>query len=941
MAIFQKSVIKNALDKFDKEQLDTAYNSFKNNFTFEKIERIKKLNEEKYQDGFLRDLFVDVFGYVLEPDQNSNLAREFIDQSGGKADGAILNENGNAIAVIELKSTTTKDLKVVTKQAFNYKNNQPDCKYVITSNFQKLRFYVDTATEFEEFDLFNLNKSDFDLLFLILCKNSIFSDVPLKLKTETELFEKEISDKLYDDYSKFKNKIYENLIKNNLEFDKLTLFKTSQKILDRFLFILFAEDCGLLPPNIISQIIDRYKTLKKADAYKPIYTICKQYFGYIDVGKKDENIPEYNGGLFAPDKLLDNLKIDDSVLIDDLLILSEYDFCTEVDVNILGHIFEHSLTEIEEITAEIEGVSVDKTKNKRKKEGVFYTPPYITKYIVENTIGKLCEEKRLELGIQEIEIDDSYKNKNGTLNAEGNKLEKILKIYKNWLLKLKILDPACGSGAFLNQALNFLIEEHKIIDDIINDLTNMPLGIFDTDVKILENNLYGVDINEESVEIAKLSLWLRTAQKGRKLSNLNNNIKCGNSLIDDPEIAGEKAFDWQKEFPKIMANGGFDVVIGNPPYVKVQNLKHKEIDWFKKNKKVAYKRIDISLMFFELAKSLLNPKGLLSFITSNQFIVAEYGKNTREFLLNNFSFKTIIDFGDLPIFQDALTYVSIFTLQNNKPSNFDYLKINNIETAKSLKYKDFINIDISTLTNSSWTLLSKNELKLIDKINSHKPLNSFAKCSYGIITGSDNLFILEQKEIEEYNIEKEILLPLIRAENCYRYGYSDFSKHVIYPYKYEKDETILLSINEIQKNYKNLYNYLYKNKDKLTKRKDSRKTFENSESWYSLTRFGQLNIFKKNKIVFPGETKNNKFGIDLNKAGYSGARVFAISIEGNETSIKYLLSILNSKLLEYYLHSKTALKQGGYHSYSSTIINEVPIPQNRNQQPFIERTDKM
>ena len=131
---------------------------------------------------------------------------------------------------------------------------------------------------------------------------------------------------------------------------------------------------------------------------------------------------------------------------------------------------------------------------------------------------------------------------------------------------LKILDPACGSGAFLNQALSFLIEEHKNIDDLIAELTNTPLRIFDTDKAILENNIFGVDINDESVEIAKLSLWLRTAQKGRKLSNLNNNIKCGNSLIDDPELAGDKAFKWEEEFPEIFAKGGFDVVIGNPPY---------------------------------------------------------------------------------------------------------------------------------------------------------------------------------------------------------------------------------------------------------------------------------------------------------------------------------------------------------------------------------------
>ncbi len=563
-----KSVIKKHLDNLDKEQVEKAYQKFRVNYSPARIEEIKKLKEEEYQDGFLRDLFVDVFGYILKPDDNYNLVREFKNQGDGKkADGAIVTRGNvllgdKAVAVIELKSTKTKDLKNVTEQAFNYKNNQPECKYVITSNFQKLRFYIDYANEYEEFDLFNLQKYDFELLYLLLNANSIFSGLPLKLKEETKFHEQEVSDKLYKDYSVFKSKLFENLIKNNPENDKLTLFNKSQKLLDRFLFILFAEDSGLLPPNSISRIIDTYHKLTELDAYKPIYDIYKQYFGYMNIGRKGktnaDDIPAYNGGLFYNDELLDNLKIDDRILIDDLLKLSEYDFNTEVDVNILGHIFEHSLSEIEEITAEILASRghVPLALSKRKKDGVFYTPKYITQYIVENTIGTLCNEKRKELEIEEIEFDGSYRNKKAkenapSLSAKGKKLYKKLNDYKDWLLSLKIVDPACGSGAFLNQALNFLIEEHKNIDDIIDELTNTALRLFDTEKSILENNLYGVDINEESVEIAKLSLWLRTAQKGRKLSNLNDNIKCGNSLIDDPEVAGDKAFDWNVEFPQI------------------------------------------------------------------------------------------------------------------------------------------------------------------------------------------------------------------------------------------------------------------------------------------------------------------------------------------------------------------------------------------------------
>ncbi|MBF0209013.1 MAG: N-6 DNA methylase, partial [Oligoflexia bacterium] len=604
MSIFQKSVIKTYLAGIDKDQLENAYQIFKKNYSSEKIELIKKLKEEEYQDGFLRDIFVDVLGYTLKPDDNFNLVREFKNQSDSKkADGAIL-KNNTAKAVIELKSTKTKDLKIITEQAFNYKNNQPECKYVITSNFQKLRFYLDYANEYEEFDLFRITKQgitkeaakdareEFDLLFLILSKESILNDIPEKLKKESIFHEESVSKKLYADYSVFRKKLFENLTINNPAVDKLTLFSKSQKLIDRFLFILFAEDKGLLPPNSISRIIERFNTLKEEDAYKPLYEIYKQYFGYMNTGRKGQraidDIPAYNGGLFYPDEVLYELKIDDDILIDDLQKLSAYDFDTEVDVNILGHIFEHSLSEIEETTAKIKGIDVDKTKSKRKKDGIFYTPQYITQYIVENTIGKLCDEKRKELDISEIEVDESLHTKKGELSKKGNILYQKLEDYKDWLLTLKILDPACGSGAFLNQALSFLIKEHNFIIEIQTDLNKGQVSMFNVEKAVLENNLYGVDINEESIEITKLSLWLRTAHKDRKLSDLSSNIRCGNSLIDDPEIAGDKAFNWGKEFSKVMENGGFDVVIGNPPYGIIFELdikKYLEISYptFKRN----------------------------------------------------------------------------------------------------------------------------------------------------------------------------------------------------------------------------------------------------------------------------------------------------------------------------------------------------------------------
>jgi type II restriction/modification system DNA methylase subunit YeeA len=212
-----------------------------------------------------------------------------------------------------------------------------------------------------------------------------------------------------------------------------------------------------------------------------------------------------------------------------------------------------------------------RTKTKRKKEGVFYTPNYITNFIVENTVGDLCEEKKREFGINEDEYNfEKRKNKRKELLENINN-------YRNWLLKLTICDPACGSGAFLNQALNFLIKEHAFLDELTSKVMGESLILSDFQNSILENNLFGVDLNEESVEIAKLSLWLRTAKKGRKLSTLSRNIKCGNSLVDEEKFAENKAFNWQKEFPEVFKNGGFDIVIGNPPYVRQELFKDIKI----------------------------------------------------------------------------------------------------------------------------------------------------------------------------------------------------------------------------------------------------------------------------------------------------------------------------------------------------------------------------
>ena len=654
MSLFQKTIINKYLKLQNQDQLKKKWDLFCKHFHNAEIqENIRNSKEEQYQGEFLIDLFVDVLGYTKNPTPHFNLTTEYKNvKDSKKADGAII-INDKVLAIIELKGTNTTDLSKIETQAFGYKNNQPDCKYVITSNFEKLRFYIDNAIEHLEFNLFELTKSDFELLYLCLAFENISSDIPARIKNESVSKEDEITKKLYRDYSVFKRELFKNLSEQNPEFDPLELFKKSQKLLDRLLFLFFGEDRGLLPPNSVRLILEQWNKLKDLDEYVPLYDRFKKYFGYLNTGfkGKDFSVFAYNGGLFKPDEVLDTITIDDDLLYQHSLKLSEYDFASEVDVNILGHIFENSLNEIDEIKAQIEGQEIDKSKTKRKKDGVFYTPKYITKYIVENTVGKLCEEKKTELGIAEEDYSTDKKRQQKTKLALLQKLED----YRTWLHQITIVDPACGSGAFLNEALNFLIDEHKYIDELEAKLTGSSIAFTYHSESILENNLFGVDLNEESVEIAKLSLWLRTAEPNRKLNDLSNNIKCGNSLIDDAEIAGDKAFNWEKEFPQIFAKGGFDVVIGNPPYVQVDDKLYSKFQTQKCGDLYAY--------FFERGIEINTKNGFFGFITPSLFIKGMRYESLRQFLLNNTNIIEISDLGD-KIFEDVQMPTAITILKN-------------------------------------------------------------------------------------------------------------------------------------------------------------------------------------------------------------------------------------------------------------------------------------
>jgi type I restriction-modification system DNA methylase subunit len=924
MSLFQRSVLNKYLKEQDEQAVADAFVKFKAYFNNPVIQQnIRESKEEQYQEGFLRELFVKIFGYVINPNPDYNLTTEFKNLVGSKkADGAIL-KDGKAIGVIELKSTKTKDLESIRQQAFDYKAHHTSCTYVVTSNFEKLRFYINDAVEFEEFDLFMLSKERFQLLYLCLNSNNLFSDLPLQIKNASILEEEQITRKFYNDYSLFKKELFEDIASRNIglqDVSKLLLYKKTQKLLDRFLFIFFAEDRGLLPPNSISRMIRRWNTLKDEDAYKPLYEIFNQYFGYLNKGRKGkvpaDDIHEYNGGLFLPDVLLDQLAIDDAVLLKHTSILTNYDFESQVDVNILGHIFEHSLNEIESTTAELEGVDFDQQKSKRKKDGVYYTPKYITKYIVDNTVGKLCEEKKAELGM----VDEDYMP-----NRQKDTKKKLLarlETYRNWLLELTICDPACGSGAFLNQALEFLIKEHHYVDELHAKLFDSPMVFQDVENQILERNLFGVDINEESVDIARLSLWLRTAQRGRKLTTLNKNIKCGNSLIDDPEVAGDKAFNWSKEFPEVFARSGFDVVIGNPPYIHLEKIKETSIALKNANYTTYHSQGDMYCIFVEKGMQILKPKGVISYIMSNKWLQAGYGKPLREFFLK-YQMDELIDFGDIQIFEGATTYPCIFTSRKNQPQkeiSISALKDSNLLDFKSSVMETAEMFEADSLSGETWVISSQNEQLLLERLKTKLPtLSDFigGQSYRGVLTGLTEAFLIDGKTkrtiIENDPKAEELIKPVLQGRD-------------IKPWISLQNNTFLIGTFPALKldieNYLSIKDYFINfGKERLDQsgKKGSRKKTNNK--WFETQdTIGYYKEFGKPKIMYQAFQVKPCFIYD-DQGLFSNNSIWFIPSKN-----KALLGVLNSKMGWWLITKYCTQIQNGYQLIWK-YFGQIPVPE--------------
>ncbi len=723
--IFKDRLIQKYLGKFTKDNIsnfDEKFRIMKRWYNASAEQYLDRTKETEIQGTFMVQVFESVLGYKTSTgtdDDIFNQKQEYksvLDTS--EADGGLgffskTTKTEDIRVIIELKDARKPlDKKqnrsshlTPVEQAFSYANkNGSKCGWVIVSNFIETRLYKSTSSlEYEVFDLRKMNsEEEFVRFYFMLCKEHLIGDTGKALLDdlyqENEQIGIAISNDFYKTYKEIRNGLYAKIKELNPDKDPILLFTKTQKIMDRFTFICFCEDCGLLPVNIYSNLVNSVHGSFSMIPNK-LWNELKGLFMSIDKGNPPMKVNRYNGGLFKEDPELDQLDVSDDVL-ESFLKLAEYDFGSDLNVNILGQIFEQSISDVEQIKNEISGIAKD-GKGKQKDDGIFYTPYYVTRYIVEQTVGAYLSNKKKELkktifkqgAFEAVVIKESTNRKNTITISSWVEVpeekesmseddimnrEAVMQLhlkywteYENILKNIKICDPACGSGAFLNQCFDYLHEEMSFVLDMKRLFDGGQISLFDIDKEILQNNLYGVDINPESVEITKLSLWLKTAKNNQTLASLDGNIKCGNSIVADRSVA-EDAFVWEEAFPDVFASGGFDIVIGNPPYGATLNQEQK--DYLTQNYFTTEYNFDTYKTFFELGIRILRENGYLGYITPNTFFALELGANKlRKFLFDNNTMCRIVEVYN--VFPTAIVEPVITVFKKKAPANEEFTSI--------------------------------------------------------------------------------------------------------------------------------------------------------------------------------------------------------------------------------------------------------------------------
>ncbi|MCX6877413.1 MAG: N-6 DNA methylase [Verrucomicrobia bacterium] len=785
-----------------------------------------QLKETDLLPDFLTDIFCTLLGYTrpAESPDCYTLSRETKVVVDGQQADAVLGRfrPDQREYLVALEGKGTRDpLEIpfggrkmsAVDQCYRYAINLP-CDWLIVTSMRETRLYHKGSNQqtYERFDTVRL-AGDAGLLkrfvFLLGAARVVPDSGECHFKdlfNQSETVGREITRKFYTFYADLRQAVFARLRSENPAVLPQEILRCSQKLLDRILFCAFCEDRGLLPPETVRGAFGH------RDPYnpKPIWDNFRGLFHSVDKGNSGLKIPAYNGGLFAHDEGLDTLRVPDDVcaLFRDLAAhdfrpareVVEADETREIrsviDVEILGHIFEQSITDLERIRQDLESGSLPATdkdaKTRRKEEGAFYTPAFITRYIVEQTLGAVlaarfetlrqAEEAAAAATVRKLLADPNAYDPDTLTEPQRKALIRFWEAWQEVLKCLRILDPACGSGAFLIETFDQLHAVYEISNARLEELRG-ERTLFDPDRQILQHNLYGVDLNAEAIQICQLSLWIKTAAHGKALTSLDHCIREGNSVVSDPAVH-PKAFDWQAAFPEVFAQGGFDVVVGNPPYVR-QELLTPYKPWLAANYQCYHGMADLYVYFYELGLRVLKPGGLLSYIVTNKWMKAGYGEPLRRFFSEKSWIKSVVDFGHAKqIFEDADVFPCIIVAgkptSDKKPKTArlctiprEQLRIDDLSVQIE---REGAEMEVGQLGVESWQLEPAEVTALLSKVRqTGKPLKDFAgvKPLRGIVTGCNEAFLIDSKTRDELvrvdPKSAEIVHPYLRGQDVNRW----------------------------------------------------------------------------------------------------------------------------------------------------------------------------
>jgi len=833
--------------------------------------------------------------------------------------------------------------------------------------------------------------------------------------------EKDIESTFYKEYRAYREHLVRVLISHNLNFagTKGRLVRLAQKLIDRCIFVMFCEDMGerlSFPPNALR---DYLRELSKSAFYAPeeqdAWNKIKELFRAMDVGGHfgTRLLNKFNGGLFAPDAELEALIVPNEVFCSKLqgdndttlkampltllYFAGSYNFGTTghtgraVTLYTLGRIFEQSITELEALEAAADERPSLTVVSKRKRDGVYYTPEWVVERVVAETLGPRLDEIRSEVGWSvdlegdEVEVARQLALPRSRRSALFNRHVDGIEKFRQRLESFTVLDPACGSGAFLIHTLEYLLKERRRVAEALFRVTggvggNMFTFKQEDEVRqILAANIYGVDINPASVEIASLALWLHTAKADQPLSNLTDNLREGNSLVGHELYEYKRdllsatmerqetinAFDYMSNFSTIFApdrrgGPGFDCIVGNPPYVKLQNFRkvYPETADFLRNSKLTgdlprYRscqtgNFDLFLPFIERALQLLNADGRLGFIAPSLWRYNEYGEGLRRLLHAGGHLDRWIDFASFQVFDEAIVYTA---LQFFSKKGHDKVRFALAPTGELTRIPDWDDpewfVTYKELpVEDTWILVPRTERALLQKLNKTCVRLDAAAITIaifvGIQTSADSIYHLERIGVNRYQfqppkaedarmrppaetvtIEDAIMHPLVSGPEATRYQVPITSTYILFPYKVEDNGARLLTQLEIQEQFPNAWAYL-KRFERLLRSRESN-SFNDSE-WYRFGRHQNIDKQEDRKLIVAQTVNRMAVCPDDQGAFYlNNVRVNGI-LPRQDSDFWFLLGILNCRVADWVFRRIAKPKEGGYFEANRQFIAPLPIP---------------